>query len=82
MIELMFLQKVTSIKQVIKRVSYLLLLIFLDKGFKFQLHVYNGCHDVLMMSDNLNDIAILKINNADYCCIINRISQSDAVNLC
>ena len=26
---------------------------FLDKGFNFQPHVCNGCHDVLMMSMNL-----------------------------
>ena len=26
---------------------------FLEKGFNFQPHVCNGCHDVLMMSMNL-----------------------------
>ena len=54
---------------------------FLDKGFKFQPYVCNGCHDVLMMSMNLSDIAILNINSADCCCIITRISKSEAVNL-
>ena len=34
-----------------------------------------------MMSVNLNYIAILNINGADYCCIINRIRNYDAVNL-
>ena len=38
---------------------------FIEKGFKFQLRVCNNCHDVLMMSVNLNDIAILDINSAD-----------------
>ena len=33
---------------------------FLDKGFKFQPYVCNGCHDVLIMSINLSDFAILK----------------------
>ena len=32
---------------------------FLSKGFKFQLHVCNECHDLLMMSLNLRSIAIL-----------------------
>ena len=32
---------------------------FLDKGFKFQPDVCNGCNDVLMMSVNVNDIAVL-----------------------
>ena len=27
-----------------------------DKEFKFQTYVCNGCHDVLIMSINLNDI--------------------------
>ena len=54
---------------------------FLDKGFKFQWYVCNGRHDVLMISINPNDIAILNINCADYHCIINRISKSDALNL-
>ena len=44
---------------------------FLYKGFKFQLDVYNRCHDVLLMSANLDDIAILNIRGADCCCIIN-----------
>ena len=37
---------------------------FLDKGFKFQPYVYNECHDVLVMSKNLNNIAILNIYSA------------------
>ena len=42
----------------------------LDKGFKFQSNVCNRCHDVLRISMNLSDIAILNINGADYRCII------------
>ena len=46
-------------------------LYFLNKGFKYQLYVYNRCHDFLMsinlMCMNLCDIAILKIKGADYC---------------
>ena len=34
-----------------------------------------------MMSVQLSDIAILEIWNADYCCIISRISKSQALNL-
>ena len=54
---------------------------FLDKGFKFQPNVCNGCHDLLMMSMNLIDIAILIIKYADFCCVISGISKSEAVNL-
>ena len=51
------------------------------KKLKFQPNVFNGCHDVLMMTVNLSDNAILNIKGADYCCIIKGISKSDAVNL-
>ena len=54
---------------------------FLDKRFKFEPNVCNGCHDVLMTCINLNDIAILNIQGIDYRCIINGISKCDAVNL-
>ena len=54
---------------------------FIYKRFKIQFDVCNGCHDVLMTSINLNDIAILNIRGVDYCCIINGNSRSDTVNL-
>ena len=54
---------------------------FLDKGFKFKPPVCNGCHDVLMISLDLNYIAILNIDGVDYGCIINGISKSEAINL-
>ena len=54
---------------------------FLDNGFKFQLDVCNGCHDVLMIAMNISDIAILNIHSADYHCIISGISKSEAINL-
>ena len=54
---------------------------FLNKRFKSKQDVCNGCHDLLMMSMNLNDIAILNIKSADYCCIIGGISKSVAVSL-
>ena len=34
---------------------------FLNYSFKFQPNVCNRCHDLLMTSINLNDIAILSI---------------------
>ena len=54
---------------------------FLNKGFKFQANVCNGCRDLLMMSMNLSDIAISNIKGADYCYIISRINKSEAINL-
>ena len=50
---------------------------FLNKGFKFQSNVCNGCYDLLVMSMNLSDIAILNIKGSDYRCIISRINKND-----
>ena len=49
-----------------------------SKEFSFQPPVYNGSHDVLNMSTDLNSIVIVNINSIDNCCI-NGISE--AVNL-
>ena len=53
----------------------------MDKWFKFQPDVCNECHDVLMMSINLIDIAILNIHGVDYRCIIHGISKIEAMGL-
>ena len=37
---------------------------FLNYSFKFQSNVCNRCHDLLMMSMNLSDIAILNIKGS------------------
>ena len=34
---------------------------FINKGFKFQPNVCNGCQDALLMPINLNDFAILNV---------------------
>ena len=51
----------------------------LNKRFKFQSDACNRCHNLLMMSMNLSDIYILNIKNANYCCIINGITKSEAI---
>ena len=48
---------------------------FLNKGFKFQINVCNGYHDLLMMSMNLTDIAILNIKGSDYRSIISGVGK-------
>ena len=54
---------------------------FLHYSFKFQPNVCNRCHDLLMMSINLSDIAILNIKGSDCHCIISLISKNEAINL-
>ena len=55
---------------------------FLNIGFKLQSYVCNRCYDLLIMSMNPSDIAILKLKNANYCCIITGISKMKLYNYC
>ena len=40
---------------------------FLNYSFKFKTNVCNRCHDLLVMTMNPSDIAILNIKGSDYC---------------
>ena len=54
---------------------------FFNHGFKFQDYVYNGCLDLIMLSINISDIAIITFKNVDYRCIIHNISKVEAITL-
>ena len=43
--------------------------------------VCHTCHDLLMLSVNLSDIAILKIKTTDYGSVISRISKGETINI-
>ena len=75
MIALTFLKELMLIKQVHQKS-----VIFVTIGIG-QLNVCNRCHDLLMMSMNLSDIAILNIKGSDYRCIISLISKNEAIKL-
>ena len=49
---------------------------FLHKGFMFWPNICNRYHDLLLMSVNLSDIAILSIKGANYWRIISGISKN------
>ena len=53
---------------------------FKDLGFKFEPHVCNKCHDVLMTANELKNIAILNVKGVDFRCILWGISRDEAVN--
>ena len=54
---------------------------FLNHSFKFQPNVCNRCHDLLMISMNLSNIAIFNAEGSDYRCIISLISKNETINL-
>ena len=53
---------------------------FRDVGFKFEPHVCNKCHDVLMTAYELKNILILNVKGADLRCILWGVSRDVAVN--
>ena len=58
MIELTFLKELVLIKQVHQECDVCHYCYFLNYSFKFQPNACNRCHDLLMMSIKLSDIAI------------------------
>ena len=49
-----------------------------NRSFKFQPNTCNGCHDLLIMSVNLNDT---NIKGSVCCSVISLISKNEAINL-
>ena len=54
---------------------------FLNKWFKFQSYVSYSCHDLLIMSMNSSNVAILTIKNTDYRCVVTGISKSETIKI-
>ena len=55
--------------------------LFKDVGFKFEPHVCNKCHDVLMTAYELKNVLILNVTDGDYICILWGISKNNAVTI-
>ena len=53
---------------------------FKDVGFKFEPHVCNKCHDILITAYELKNIATLNVKGVDFRCILLGISRDEAVN--
>ena len=53
---------------------------FKDLGFKFESHLCNKCHDVLITVYELKYIAILNVKGVEFRCILWGISRDEAVN--
>ena len=54
---------------------------FFNHRFKFQDIACNVCHVFPMLCGNISDIAFITVKNVDYCCIIQNISKSEAIQL-
>ena len=49
-----------------KNVIFVIFVFFLDKGFKFEPYLCNGCHDLMQKFMTLSDIAIVSAKENDY----------------
>ena len=54
---------------------------FKDIGYKYEPHVCNKCHDLLMFVYDLKNFMILNLKRVDYRCNIFNMSKTDAINL-
>ena len=54
---------------------------FLDKNFSFQLHLCNGCHDLMQKAMSFNDDAIISIKGSDYRIHFWYMSKDDAISI-
>ena len=52
-----------------------------DIGYKYETHVYNKCHNLLMVIYDLKNFIILSIKGVDYRWYVLNISKNDAITL-
>ena len=54
---------------------------FLDKNFKYESYLCNGCHDLMQKAMNFNDVAIFSIKGNNYRIHFRYISKDDAISI-
>ena len=54
---------------------------FKDIGFKYELHLCNGCHGLLQKAVSFNNIAIVYVKRSAYRITFWYISKDDAINM-
>ena len=52
---------------------------FKDIGLKFEEHVCNRCHDLLIIAYSLKNIAILSAKGTTFRCLLMGISKNEAL---
>ena len=54
---------------------------FLDRGFKYEPCLCNGCHNLMQKAMNFNDVAIVSIKGSYYRIHFWYRSKDDAINI-
>ena len=57
------------------------LLVFLDKDFRYEKYLCNGCHDLMKKAMNFNDVAIVSVKESDYRIRFWDMSKDDVMNI-
>ena len=80
--ELTFLKELILIGQINqKNVILVIIRVFLDKNFRYEPYLSNGCHDLMQKAVSFNDVAVVSIKESDYRIHFWYMSKSDANNL-
>ena len=54
---------------------------FLDKNFKYEPYLCNGCHDLMQKAINFNNVAVVSVKGSDYRIHFWYMSKNDAINI-
>ena len=54
---------------------------FLDKIFKYEPYLCNGCHDLMQQAINFNNVAIVSVKGSNYRIHFWYLSKNDAIDL-
>ena len=54
---------------------------FLDKNFKYDPYLCNGCHDLMQKAINFNNVAIFSVKENDYRIHFWYMSKNDVMNI-
>ena len=54
---------------------------FLDKSFKYEPHLCNGCHDSMQKVMNFNDVSVVSVKGSDYRINFWYMNKNDPINI-
>ena len=64
-----------------KNVIFAIIGMFLDKGFKYEPYLCNGCHSLMQKAIEFNDIAVVSVKGSNYRTHFWYMSKTDARNI-
>ena len=64
-----------------KCVIFVIYWYFLDKNFKWEPYLCNGCHDLMQKALNFNDVVIAFVKGSDYRIHFWYMNKNDAINI-